>query len=121
MSQVLNLFAKDYSILLASILGLISIILNILSLLSIPEERSSDYLIRAEKVNILWKKTKDVENLAYAGSLSKEEIIRKLLYLQSEAEKNALNPLYISSEDYEKAKIQLSQGQKSYTRDDLNL
>ena len=121
MTQVLDLFAKEWSVLIASVLGLISIILNILSLLSMSEEKSSDYLIRAEKANILFKKAKDIQNLASAGCLSKEQMVKDLLYLQTESEKNALSPLPITSEDYEKAKQQLLQGETSYTTDDLNL
>lgn len=121
MTQILDLFTKEWSVLIASVSGLISIILNILSLLSVSEEKSSDYLIRAEKANILCKKARDIQNLASAGCLSKEQIVKELLYLQAESEKNALSPLPIMSEDYEKAKQQILQGVKSYTTDDLNL
>ncbi|SUB89523.1 Uncharacterised protein [Porphyromonas macacae] len=104
-----------------TILGFIAIVLNLSSLLVPSKEKSLEYFVRAEKVNMLWKKSRDLENLIKAGVLSKEEIAKELLYFQSEAEKNALTPLYIAPKDYEKARKQLAQGQKSYTSEDLNL
>lgn len=114
-------FVSEWGLSITTMLGFIAIVLNLSSLLVPSKENSLEYFVRAEKVNMLWKKSRDLENLIKAGVLSKEEIAKELLYFQSEAEKNALTPLYIAPEDYEKARKQLAQGQKSYTSEDLNL
>lgn len=120
MSIATDLLSKEWSVMIATLLGFVSVLLNIHSLLSNAQRESYKYLMRAERVNILWKDTRNTEALIGMGRLSEQEIIEKLEYYQSESKKHAQEPLYISSEDYELARKQLADGQKSYTSDELN-
>ncbi|KGN79496.1 hypothetical protein HR13_07065 [Porphyromonas gulae] len=120
MTQFLESIPKEISLLLATILGFISIILNLFSILSKEESQSKKYFIRAERVNVLWKEVRNIEALIYSGKISAEEVIDNLNYFQKETEKHATDPLYISPEDYDKARKQLKDGQKSYNEKELN-
>ncbi len=119
MTLVFDFFAKEVSLFIATILGIISIFLNLKDLIEKRKDISYEYFLRAERVNVLWKKTRDVEAMIKAGYMSEKDILDKITYFQTEAEKYALEPLYISREDYELAKEQLAQGQKSYNEEEL--
>lgn len=119
MTLAFDFFTKEVSLFIATILGLISIFLNLKDLTEKSKDVSYEYFLRAERVNVLWKKTRDIEAMIKAGCISVEDILAQITYFQSEAEKYALEPLYISHEDYELANEQLAQGQKSYNEEEL--
>lgn len=120
MSVATDSLSREWSVMIATILGFFSVLLNIYSLLSNTQRKSHKYFMRAELVNVLWKDTRTTEALIDIGLLSEQEIIEKIEYYQNESKKYALDPLYISPEDYELARRQLGDGQKYYTRDELN-
>ena len=118
-TQVIDGLSREWSLFMATMLGLISIILNLLSLLHQYQEQSKEYFLRAEWVNVLWKKARNIEFLIQSEKISEEDIMKSIEYFQGEAEKYALKPLYITAEDYQMAREQLDKGQKSYTREEL--
>lgn len=116
---ITDTLSREWSVMIATLLGFLSVLLNIYSLLSDTQKGSYKYLMRAERVNVLWKDTRNTEILIDTGLLSEQEIIEKIKYYQGESMKHAQDPLYISPEDYELARKQLADGQKSYEKEEL--
>lgn len=119
MAIATDVLSKGWSVMIATLLGFFSVLANIYSLLSNAQRESYKYLMRAERVNVLWKDTRNTEILIDTGLLSEQEIIEKIKYYQGESMKHAQDPLYISPEDYELARKQLADGQKSYEKEEL--
>jgi hypothetical protein len=83
-------------------------------------EKSFKYLLRAEKINILFKQTKNVETFIKAGVLSDKEIAENIQRLQTKFENITIEePLPVETIDYQTAKKQLQEGEKSYNDNEI--
>lgn len=105
---------------IATILSFLSIMIGFYLLFNKNDEHSLKYLRRAEKINILFKQTKNIEAFINAGILSDEDITKNIQKLQADFENITIEELLpIETIDYQIAKKQLQEGEKSYDDNEI--
>ncbi|HOF17039.1 MAG: hypothetical protein WBH71_05395 [Bacteroidales bacterium] len=117
LSQSIGQHATLY---VATILSFLSIMIGFYLIFNKNYEKSFKYLLRAEKINILFKQTKNVETFIKAGVLSDKEIAENIQRLQTKFENITIEePLPVETIDYQTAKKQLQEGEKSYNDNEI--
>lgn len=105
---------------IATALSFLSIMIGFYLFFHKSNEQSFKYLHRAEKINILFKHVKNIETFINAGILSDEKILESIQELQTKFEKITIEDLLpIEAVDYQTAKRQLQEGEKSYNSNEI--